>query len=156
MPPCDPNLSQPLGNHRSFTSRVASAAGRLRSNGLTGSYALELSWGRATACQAPGCTNSGWEMIASTTSAFSAQTDSGATRNAVLRTRVATQRSRSGERPFCIATRSARSRSFAVASLCRLRLTTSCRFQQTAHVSILQTVMAPAAVSRFEDRYRRL
>jgi hypothetical protein len=35
MPPCDPNLSQPLGNHRSFTSRVASAAGRLRSNAQT-------------------------------------------------------------------------------------------------------------------------
>jgi len=27
------NLSQPLGNHRSLTSRVASAAGRLRSDG---------------------------------------------------------------------------------------------------------------------------
>src|SRR5258706_15323962 len=39
MPPCDPNLSQPLGNHRSLTSRVASAAGRLRSDGQTGSNA---------------------------------------------------------------------------------------------------------------------
>src|SRR5258708_32421911 len=38
MPPCDPNLSQPLGNHRSLTSRVASAAGWLRSDGQTGSY----------------------------------------------------------------------------------------------------------------------
>src|SRR6266481_6041201 len=37
-PPCDPNLSQPLSNHRSLTSRVASAAGRLRSDGLCGSY----------------------------------------------------------------------------------------------------------------------
>jgi hypothetical protein len=37
MPPCDPNLSQPTGNHRSLTSRVASAAGRLRSNGQAGS-----------------------------------------------------------------------------------------------------------------------
>ena|ERR1700730_6492967 len=34
MPPCDPNLSQPLGNHRSLTSRVASVAGRLRSNAV--------------------------------------------------------------------------------------------------------------------------
>src|ERR1700730_4926029 len=33
-PPCDPNLSQPLGKHRSFTSREASAAGRLRSSRL--------------------------------------------------------------------------------------------------------------------------
>src|SRR5260370_41827157 len=38
MPPCDPNLSQPLGNHRSLTSRVASAAGRLRSYEQLGSY----------------------------------------------------------------------------------------------------------------------
>src|SRR5215469_13362011 len=34
-PPCDPNLSQPPGNHRSITSREASAAQRLRANGLT-------------------------------------------------------------------------------------------------------------------------
>src|SRR5882757_3496181 len=37
MSPCDPNLSQPLGNHRSLTLRVASAAGRLRSDGQCGS-----------------------------------------------------------------------------------------------------------------------
>src|ERR1700730_10366781 len=36
-PPCDPNLSQPLGKHRSFTSREASAAGRLRSSPARGS-----------------------------------------------------------------------------------------------------------------------
>src|SRR5215472_16961212 len=33
-PPCDPNLSQPPGNHRSITSREASAAQRLRANGV--------------------------------------------------------------------------------------------------------------------------
>src|SRR5467141_5175318 len=37
-PPCDPNLSQPTSNHRSLTSRVASAAGRLRSDGPLGNY----------------------------------------------------------------------------------------------------------------------
>src|SRR5215467_11282904 len=35
-PPCDPNLSQPPGNHRSITSREASAAQRLRANDITG------------------------------------------------------------------------------------------------------------------------
>src|SRR5258708_20790510 len=39
-PPCDPNLSQPLSNHRSLTSRVASAAGRLRSDAVIGHVEL--------------------------------------------------------------------------------------------------------------------
>src|SRR6266478_3857937 len=47
MSPCDPNLSQPLGNHRSLTLRVASAAGRLRSDGQLGSCVSFLGTGSA-------------------------------------------------------------------------------------------------------------